>query len=154
VSSPSLTNFASPTLVISLTLSVADWSQVDNTYQINVATANQVIQDYLDSPHNIWNYPSPGSDCPAVCLDIYSPPPSSIATPPNFLHILADVTAQQAYIVSPQLQYPPVSRLGTHYLCGSSEGLDNGLELEVIDEEEEMGNGKAGEAEDNGSEVG
>jgi hypothetical protein len=44
-------------------------------------------------------------------------------------------------------------RLGTHYLCRSSEGLDDRLELEVIDEEEEMGNGKAGEAEDNGSEV-
>jgi hypothetical protein len=45
-------------------------------------------------------------------------------------------------------------RLGTHYLCGSSEGLDDGLELEVIDEQEEMGNGEASEAEDNGSEVG
>jgi hypothetical protein len=52
VSSSSLTNFASPTLVISPTLSVADWSQIDNTYQINVTTTNQVIQDYLDSPHN------------------------------------------------------------------------------------------------------
>jgi hypothetical protein len=47
-----------------------------------------------------------------------------------------------------------VLRLGTHYLCGSSEELDDGLELEVIDEEEEMGNGKISEAEDNGSEVG
>ena len=46
-----------------------------------------------------------------------------------------------------------MSRLGTHYLCRSSEGLDDGLELEVIDEEQEMGNGKAGEAEDDGSEV-
>jgi hypothetical protein len=43
VSSPSLTNFASLTLVVSPALSVADWSQVDNTYQINVAAANQVI---------------------------------------------------------------------------------------------------------------
>jgi hypothetical protein len=47
-----------------------------------------------------------------------------------------------------------LSRLGTHYLCGSSEGLDNGLELEVIDEEKEMSDGKAGEAENNGGEVG
>jgi hypothetical protein len=47
-----------------------------------------------------------------------------------------------------------LSRLGTHYLCGSSEGLDDGLELEVIDKEEEMGDGKASEAKDNGSEVG
>jgi hypothetical protein len=44
-------------------------------------------------------------------------------------------------------------RLGTHYLCGSSEGLDNRLELEVIDEEQEMGDGEAGEAEDDRSEV-
>jgi hypothetical protein len=47
-----------------------------------------------------------------------------------------------------------VSRLSTHYLCGSSEGLDDGLELEVIDEEEKMGDDKASEAEDDGSEVG
>jgi hypothetical protein len=47
-----------------------------------------------------------------------------------------------------------MSRLSTHYLCGSSEGLDDGLELEVIDEEEEMGNGKTSEAKDDGSEVG
>jgi hypothetical protein len=47
-----------------------------------------------------------------------------------------------------------LSRLGTHYLCGSSEGLNNRLELEVIDEEEEMGDSETGEAEDDGSEVG
>jgi hypothetical protein len=45
-------------------------------------------------------------------------------------------------------------RLDTHYLCGSSEGLDDGLELEVIDKKQEMGDGKASEAEDDGSEVG
>jgi hypothetical protein len=47
-----------------------------------------------------------------------------------------------------------VSRLSTHYLYRSSEGLDDGLELEVIDKEEEMGDGKASEAKDDGSEVG
>jgi hypothetical protein len=47
-----------------------------------------------------------------------------------------------------------MSRLGTHYLCGSSEGLDDRLEVEVIDKEEEMGKGKAGEAEDNRGKVG
>jgi hypothetical protein len=47
-----------------------------------------------------------------------------------------------------------LSRLGTHYLCRSSEGLNDGFELEVIDEKEEIGDGKASEAEDNGSEVG
>ena len=47
-----------------------------------------------------------------------------------------------------------MSRLGTHYLCRSSEGLNDGLELEVIDKEEEVGKGKAGEAKDNESKVG
>jgi hypothetical protein len=47
-----------------------------------------------------------------------------------------------------------VSRLVTHYLCGSSEGLDDGLELEVIDEEQEMGDGEASETKDDGGEVG
>jgi hypothetical protein len=44
-------------------------------------------------------------------------------------------------------------RLGTHYLCRSSEGLDNGLELKVIDEEEKMSDGKASKAKDDGGEV-
>jgi hypothetical protein len=47
-----------------------------------------------------------------------------------------------------------VSRLSTHYLCRSSERLDDRLELKVIDEEEEMGDSKASKAEDNRSEVG
>jgi hypothetical protein len=47
-----------------------------------------------------------------------------------------------------------LSRLSTHYLCRSSEGLDDGLEVEVIDKEKEVGKGKASEAEDDGSEVG
>jgi hypothetical protein len=47
-----------------------------------------------------------------------------------------------------------LSRLGTHYLCGSSEGLDDGLELEVIDKKQEVGEGETGKAEDDGSEVG
>jgi hypothetical protein len=47
-----------------------------------------------------------------------------------------------------------VSRLGTHYLCRSSEGLNDRLELEVIDEKEKVGKGKASEAEDDGSKVG
>jgi hypothetical protein len=47
-----------------------------------------------------------------------------------------------------------VSRLSTHYLCGSSEGLDDGLEVEVIDKEEEVGKGKTNKAKDNGSKVG
>jgi hypothetical protein len=46
-----------------------------------------------------------------------------------------------------------MSRLGTHYLCGSSEELDDGLKLEVIDEEQEVGDGETGETKDDGSEV-
>jgi hypothetical protein len=47
-----------------------------------------------------------------------------------------------------------MSRLATHYLCRSSERLNNGLEVEVIDKEEEVGKGKASKAEDDGSKVG
>jgi hypothetical protein len=47
-----------------------------------------------------------------------------------------------------------VSRLSTHYLCRSSERLDDRLELEVIEEEEEIGNGKASDAEDDRGKVG
>jgi hypothetical protein len=47
-----------------------------------------------------------------------------------------------------------MSRLGTYYLCRSSERLDDRLELKVIDEEKEVGDGKASKAEDNRSEVG
>jgi hypothetical protein len=44
-------------------------------------------------------------------------------------------------------------RLSTHYLYESSEGLNNRLELEVIDKEEEMSDGKTSKAKDDGSEV-
>jgi hypothetical protein len=47
-----------------------------------------------------------------------------------------------------------VLRLGTYYLYGSSKRLNNRLELEVIEEEEEMGNGKTGDAKDDRSKVG
>ena len=110
------------TAIASPTLSIASWSQLDNVYQLNVNAANQVIQDFLNSPHNTWNYPSPlNSPCPA--RECYSVPPVSpivtvnrIDTPPNFLHILADVTAQQAYILSPQLQYPPTNKAQDAYV--------------------------------------
>jgi hypothetical protein len=45
-------------------------------------------------------------------------------------------------------------RLSTHYLCRSSERLDDELEVEEINKEKEMGKGKAGKAKDNGNEVG
>jgi hypothetical protein len=47
-----------------------------------------------------------------------------------------------------------MSRLGTHYLCRSSEGLNDGLELEVIDEEKEMSDGETSKAKDDRGEVG
>ena len=101
------------TIVASPALSTASWSQLDNTYQLNVATANQVIEDFLNSPRNTWNYPSP-LDSPHPARERYSVPPAlplvavdRIDTPPNFLHVLTDIAAQQAYILSPQLQYPP-----------------------------------------------
>ena len=104
------------TVVASPTLSTASWSQLDNVYQLNVTAANQVIQDFLNSPHNTWNYPSP-LDSPRPARERYSVPPVSpivavdrINTLPNFLHVLADVAAQQAYILSPQLQYPPPTK--------------------------------------------
>jgi hypothetical protein len=45
-------------------------------------------------------------------------------------------------------------RLGTHYLCRSSERLNDRLEVKVIDKEEEVGKGKADEAKDDGGEIG
>ena len=113
-------------------LSVASWSQINDIYQINIAAANQVIEDFLNSPHNTWNYPSPNSDAPTPLtvpifpnpsislpaflapLIVDSPPvvpvtpasPVFIATPPNFLEVLADITTQQDYLPSPQLHYP------------------------------------------------
>ena len=110
------------TVVASPALSTASWSQLDNVYQLNIAAANQVIQDFLNSPHNTWNYPSP-LDSPRPTHERYSVPPASplvvvdcIDTPPNFLHVLADVTAQQAYILSPQLQYPPANEAQDVYV--------------------------------------
>ena len=110
------------TVVASPALSTASWSQLDNTYQLNVAAANQVIQDFLNSPHNTWNYPSP-LDSPRPARERYSVPPASplvavdrIDTPPSFLHVLADVAAQQAYILSPQLQYPPANEAQDAYV--------------------------------------
>ena len=131
MSSPFITA-ATTTTVTSPALSVASWSQINDVYQINIATANQVIEDFLNSPHNTWNYPSPNSNAPApltvpvfpdpsvspptflALLIVDSPPvipitpasPTFVATLPNFLQVLANVATQQDYLPSPQLQYP------------------------------------------------
>ena len=62
-------------------------------------------------------------DSPRPARERYSVPPASplvavdrIDTPPNFLHVLADVAAQQAYILSPQLQYPPANEAQDAYV--------------------------------------
>ena len=41
-------------------LSIASWSDLNTVYQENSATALEVINNILNSPHNTWNYPSPG----------------------------------------------------------------------------------------------
>jgi hypothetical protein len=64
------------------------------------------------------------------------------------------LTPKKFLLKPKQFEIWALSRLGTHYLCGSSEGLNDGLEVEVIDKEEEMGKGKINKAEDDGSEVG
>ena len=49
MSSPSLTG---STAVASPALSVASWSAIDDVYQVNIVAAQQVIEDFLNSPHN------------------------------------------------------------------------------------------------------
>jgi len=47
--------------VSSPSLSVASWSDLNAIYQENSAAALEVVNNILNSPHNTWNYPSPGS---------------------------------------------------------------------------------------------
>jgi len=47
--------------VSSPSLSVASWSNLNAVYQENSAAALEVVNNVLNSPHNTWNYPSPGS---------------------------------------------------------------------------------------------
>jgi len=42
-------------------ISVASWSDLNAVYQENSAAALEVVNNVLNSPHNTWNYPSPGS---------------------------------------------------------------------------------------------
>jgi len=60
--------------VSSPSLSVASWSDLNTVYQENSAAALEVVNNTLNSPHNTWNYPSPGS--PALQY-----PPSSTSSP-------------------------------------------------------------------------
>jgi len=60
--------------VSSPSLSVASWSDLNAVYQENSAAALEVVNNVLNSPHNTWNYPSPGS--PRLQY-----PPSSTSSP-------------------------------------------------------------------------
>ena len=107
MSSPLLTG---STAVTSPALSVASWSAIDNVYQVNIIATQQVIEDFLNSPHNTWNYPSPNtspdnqprrsptpsipfSPVPITVLSFVFPDPS--VSPPNFLNILAELAEQE-----------------------------------------------------------
>ena len=110
MSSPSLTG---STAVASPALSVASWSAIDDVYQVNIIAAQQVIEDFLNSPHNTWNYPSPNT----------SP----------------DVHPRRS--PTPSIPFSPV--VGTHYCLavGNDEGLEldetgEDEKLREVDEEE------------------
>jgi len=60
--------------VSSPSISIASWSDLNTVYQENSAAALEVINNVLNSPHNTWNYPSPGSPCLQY-------PPSSTSSP-------------------------------------------------------------------------
>jgi len=47
--------------VSSPSISIASWSDLNAVYQENSAAALKVVNNILNSPHNTWNYPSPGS---------------------------------------------------------------------------------------------
>ena len=71
-------------------LSIASWSDLNAVYQENSATALEVVNNVLNSPHNTWNYPSPGSPClqypPVSCASSPVVPWSpTIASSPEFI---------------------------------------------------------------------
>ena len=120
MSSPSLTG---STAVASPALSVASWSAIDDVYQVNIIAAQQVIEDFLNSPHNTWNYPSPDtspathsrrsptpsipfSPVPIVAPSFVFPDPS--VTPPNFLHVLADLAEQELRAPDVEVKLEPL----------------------------------------------
>ena len=121
MSSPLLTG---PTAVASPALSVASWSAIDDIYQINITAANQVIEDFLNSPHNTWNYPSPNtspdvhpccsptpsilfSPVPIVAPSFVFPDPS--ITPPNFLNVLAELAEQELCTPDVEVKLEPLN---------------------------------------------
>ena len=119
MSSPSLTG---STAIASPTLSIASWSAIDDVYQINITAANQVIKEFLNSPHNIWNYPSPDthpcrsltpsipfSPVPIIAPSFVFPDPS--ASPPNFLNVLAELAEQELRTPNVEVKLEPLDSL-------------------------------------------
>ena len=120
MSSPLLTG---STAVASPALSVASWSAIDDVYQVNIIAAQQVIEDFLNSPHNTWNYPSPNtspathprrsptpsipfSPVPIVTPSFVFPDPS--VSPPNFLNVLADLAEQELRAPDVEVKLEPL----------------------------------------------
>jgi len=70
-------------------LSVASWSDLNAVYQENSAAALEVINNILNSPHNTWNYPSPGSPRlqypPSSTLSPVIPWSPTVASSPEFI---------------------------------------------------------------------
>ena len=116
MSSPSLTG---STTITSPVLSVASWSAIDDIYQINITATNQVIEDFLNSPHNTWNYPSPNtqphrSSTPSIpFLPVPITAPSFVfanpsVTPPNFLNVLAELAEQELRAPDAEVKLEPL----------------------------------------------
>ena len=74
--------------MLSPSLSIASWSDLNEVYQANSATALEVVNNILNSPHNMWNYPSPGSprlQYPSCTQSPTVPWSPTIASSPEFV---------------------------------------------------------------------
>jgi len=92
-------------------LSVASWSDLNAVYQENSAAALKVVNNVLNSPHNTWTYPSPGS--PHLQY-----PPSSTSSP--------IVPWSPTVVTSPELPFEFTSPQSPQY---STSFADTGITL-------------------------
>ena len=120
--------------------------------------------DFLNSPHNTWNYPSPNTSpathprrsptpsIPFSPIPIAAPSfifPNPSVSPPNFLNVLAELAEQELRAPDVEVKLEPV---GTHYCLAV--GNNEGLELDETDEDEELGKSDEEEIEeDEGKDV-
>ena len=75
-------------LVLSPSLSITSWSNLNKVYQANSTATLEVINNALNSPHNTWNYPSPGSPClqyPSLTQSPTVPWLPTVAASPEFI---------------------------------------------------------------------